>query len=646
MLQLSVFIPVAWVACVHLAALGAGRPLYSRWVHARGAARGDAIDTALSVMLGLAVLANAALALAAFGVLHAPLVAGATLALAGVSGARIVRARIAAARIARGEASLAPAPAPRPALARLSERAPLLLALLFAACYLPNALMPVLEHDDNVYHLAIPRIYLEEHALTRMPSSLFANMPHIVEVLYTIPMSCGDFVAPKVFAYSMALWTLAALVAFARPILGGFGAGLIALVFVSGKNVQWHLGLAYVEPVIGFFLLSACLAFWRWRQTREAGLLRVVGVACGMAIASKYSAWGFAGAILGVSAFAAIRARSRGVFALVLIPIAFAAPWLVKNALYTGNPIYPNLFGLFGGAYWSEIQAMHLLRSMDFAGGPEKTLASFAALPWRLVTRDEFFFAPCTSMSLMALFVVAFAMPSNWRSPQVEMLAIAAVGFASWALTVQQGRFLVAWVPVMALVAVFALAPLVRGGGAWVRAALFVAVAAVGAYQLVAQLYPFAPRIEVFSVPRDELIPKNGNFALCEFLNREVPEGGKVLALWDNRFFFLRREFEAESAYEAPTGLARLRERGSARGFAEDLAADGFTHVVMNNAVASTYMNNAVGVDLLDDALYPASRLEKDRALLSEFVSDHLEPLVQFGNLFAFRIRAAGPAAR
>lgn len=655
-MQLGVLIPLVWVACVHLAAYGVGGPLYARWVRGGGAAREgapprvDGIAAALSVMLGLAVLANAALLLAALGLLHAPLLAGATLALAGAGGVRIARARAAAVRAAgAGEDDAPPSPAPEIARARsrgrLVERAPLFLAIAFVACYLPNALFPVLEHDDNVYHLTIPRVYLEDHALTRMPSSLFANMPHIVEVLYTIPMAPGDFVAPKVFTYSIALWTLVALVAFARPLAGEFGAGLLALVFVSGKNVQWHLGLAYVEPVIGFFLLCACLAFWRWRATRDDGLLRVVAVGCGMAVASKYSAWGFAAAILGVTAFAAIRARARGVFALALIPLALAAPWLVKNALYTGNPLYPNLYGTFDGAYWSKIQELHLLRSVSYAGGPEKTLASYLLLPWRLVTRDTFFFSPCTAMSLMALFVAAFAMPSNRRAPRAELLAIAAAGFASWAFSVQQGRFLVAWAPVMALAAALGLAPLLHAGGRWARAALFAAIVALGAYQLTAQLYPFAPRTESFFVPRSELIQKNGNYALCEYLNREVPEGGKVLALWDNRFFFLRREVEAESAYEAPTGLARLRARGSPRGFAEDLAAAGFTHVAMNNFVAASYFNNDVGFDLIDGEIYPAARLERDRALMSAFVSDFLEPLGQFGNLYVFRIRAGGAAA-
>jgi hypothetical protein len=358
----------------------------------------------------------------------------------------------------------------------------------------------------------------------------------------------------------------------------------------------------------------------------------------------------------GAAAALRMRARRRVILEPFVIAALIAAPWLAKNALFTGNPIYPNAFDLWGGAYWSSIQEAHLLRSMEFAGGPHKTLFTMLALPWRLVTQDVLFYCPAFSMSLMALFVAAFVRPSSYRIPNVYLLAVSLAGFAGWAATVQQGRFLVAWAPVMALTATLALAPSrVRAHagefvthaphGSLRRAALALVLAAVlvlGGYQLAAQLFPFQPRTEALFASRAELLLKNGNFALCDFLESVVPADKKVLALWDNRFFFLDRRFDADSAYEAPTGLSRLRAAGSAKAFAENLAADGVTHVVINHVVASSYFDNKMGFDLIDDHEYPASRLEEDRVLMTDFASNHLEMLQRFGNLVAFRLRAAG----
>ena len=153
-------------------------------------------------------------------------------------------------------------------------------------------------HDDNVYHLELPQHYLRSHALDAPVFSLYGAMPHLIELLYVVPFSLGDFVAPKVFALSVNFWILAGIGAFALPRLGRLGVGVGALLYLSGQNVEWHLGRAYNEPILGFFLLGAALAFLAWWETRREGYLAVVGIACGAACASKYTAWLLSAVIL------------------------------------------------------------------------------------------------------------------------------------------------------------------------------------------------------------------------------------------------------------------------------------------------------------------------------------------------------------
>ena len=623
----NIYLTLAWVLCIQLAAWGLGRPLY-RLLMGKSKKALAGLDVIFSAALGYIVLAYIAFSLAALHILYPWIIISGTLACALGGAVQLFHVR------------------PIFRLAPSWHDIPLLLTILFAASHIPNALYPVLEHDDNVYHLLIPKLYLESHAIVQLPSNMYANMPHIVEVLYTVPMAIGDFTAPKVLTLAFAFWTIAGLYLFARPLLGRFGAGLIPLIYVSGKNIQWHLGLAYIEPVIGFFLLCACLAFLSWRETRHAGFLRMAGLACGFAMASKYSAWFFSAAIMGVMGFELALARSTGpvrwrariFIETALLALALIAPWLIKNALFTGNPIYPNLYGLLGGSFWSQIQEMQYLRSQGSAGGAVKTCITYLKIPWRLTLEDNFFYCPSQSISLMIFFCVALLRPLSHRMAQGPVLAIAALGFALWAFSVQQGRFLVAWVPVMAAAASLALVPLRNR----VRplAALFCGIMALGVYQILFQLYPYAPRIEAFTSPRAELLQRNLNFELCEFLNSAVPKDGKVIAFWDNRFFFLKRIFHADSAYEAPTGLAFLRKAGDPAVFVRELSDSHFTHVVINIPVASQYLNNELSFNLLDDRLYPASQLEKDRDLMTRFTNEYLEPLSQPGGIVVFRIRS------
>ena len=264
----NIYITLAWVLCIQLAAWGIGRPVYRLLTGKSEQSVAAGLDVIFSAALGYIVLAYGAFALAALHILYPWLVISGTVACALWGAAQLFHVR----------------PIPRPSLSW--QDIPLLIAILFTASHILNALYPGLMCDDNMGHLLIPKLYLQNHAMVYLPSSLYANMPHIVEVLYTVPMAIGDFTASKVLTFAFAFWTIAGLYLFARPLLGRFGAGLIPLLYLSGKNIQWHLGLGYIEPVMGFFLLSACLALLSWRETDNAGFLRILAFACGFVLAS------------------------------------------------------------------------------------------------------------------------------------------------------------------------------------------------------------------------------------------------------------------------------------------------------------------------------------------------------------------------
>ena len=613
--------PIVWVGIIQLAAWETGERLLSRMTGPPDPAVSAPLRATLSALLGLVAFANAVLLLAILHLLYAWLVVAAVLALA-VLGAR----RLSTLRPFRE--------------LRLSPRdLPLAIAVIFLLAHLPNALYPVLTHDDNVYHLQLPQHYLASHALDAPIFSLYGAMPHLIELLYVVPLALGDLVAPKVFALSIHFWILAGIGAFALPRIGRLGVGAGALLYLSGQNVEWHLGRAYNEPILGFFLLGAALAFLAWWETRRGAHLAIVGIACGAACASKYTAWLFSAVILASAAAAILRLepgapRRLRAAALLLLPCAaLVLPWVVKNVLTTGNPVYPNLYGVFGGPYWSEIQVFHHWKSLSANGGLHKDFATYSMLPLRLVTDNQRFLSATFSGSLMAVFLAGLVHPDAWRRAGAHVQVMAVGGLLAWALTIQAGRYLVALVPLITLAALF----LLEGG----RALVAVAALTIGIAVSQRTLQPVTELavMDVFSVSRQELVERNGGWNLCQFLNRQLPPDAKVLGLWYNRFFFLERPFEADPAYEAPSGLAWLRKLDDPEAFARELADRGFTHVVVGRYPHSVYLNNEMGFDLLDDRIYPARQLERDRALWGEFSARYLEPLPWAGPGFVYRLR-------
>src|SRR5207244_2784964 len=102
------------------------------------------------------------------------------------------------------------------------------------------------------------------------------------------------------------------------------------------------------------WLTAAVLSWARWRRDGGAsrGWLCLSAVFSGLALGAKYYA-GISAALLGIFLIAGWaqgaekrrRAADLGVF-VVLATVLFS-PWLIKNAWFVGNPVFPFLYRWF-----------------------------------------------------------------------------------------------------------------------------------------------------------------------------------------------------------------------------------------------------------------------------------------------------------
>jgi hypothetical protein len=625
LLELSA--PVAWASAAHLAIWSAGS--YARERIFRGSRRDDdpLVRAFQSALLGFTLAACAAMVLGALRLLYAPLLAALILLLAAAGAWKILLAR--------------PWSIRKPGVSDV----PWIASIVFVGAHLPRALSPVLEHDENVYHLLLPKLYLASHALVPLPWSLGANMPHLVDLSYVIPTAMGGFTAAKVFALGFIVWTLVGLAPFGRTLLGPVGPGMLAVLYLSGRTIQWHLGLAYVEPIIGALVLGAVQALWNFSENGEGAELLVLAVAAGAACASKYTVWPFVVVLFAIATLIRLpqgrRADLRRLAVMVGTCALLVAPWLIKNAVVTGNPIYPNAYGWFGGAWWSRIQEIQFQHEMGYGRGAATSVWEYVRLPWQLVS-DPYtgmLGGASFSFSVMVLLLASMAFPWRRGDLRTTLRVLSISAFVFWCLGSKQTRYLVAFVPVMVLAAGTVLAPLRRVRVGLASAAIAVVLIAV--VQIRLQPSPAEPLLSVFQVSRDELLTRNLCWDLTAFLNQVVPRGGKVLSFWENRLYFLDRPFIADSAYGAPTVLAGLREAGDAHAFAVERAAEGVTHVLVNPYVYKTYMENGFLYNMIDPAYYPEERLRADNELFNRFVNDELEEVPWDGGWAVFRLRAA-----
>lgn len=232
---------------------------------------------------------------------------------------------------------------------------PLLLILLLVGLVVATVLLgsvPPVDRDALTHHLFVPRLWLEHGGIHEIPEIPFSYYPMNLDLLYTVPLALGNDIVPKYIHYLFALLTALLLHRHIARRLGRV-YGLLGAVFFLSVPVILKLSITvYVDLGLVFFTTAALLLLLRWA---EEGFpwrrLVLAGLCCGLAAGTKYN--GLIGIVVLTLLVPVLYQRGAGeakqsngrallcglVFALATLT-AFS-PWLVRNYLWTGNPIYP-----------------------------------------------------------------------------------------------------------------------------------------------------------------------------------------------------------------------------------------------------------------------------------------------------------------
>jgi 4-amino-4-deoxy-L-arabinose transferase-like glycosyltransferase len=247
--------------------------------------------------------------------------------------------------------------------------------VLVIALALTRANVPVFgDYDSLEYHLGAPARWWRQGRVSHFPRMVYTNFPQGVEMLYLLAMSVfggpmrGAAVGLQV-GVGFVVLTAGAIAAFGRR-FGAASAGRAgAAIYLATPML---IGLAtqdsyVVELPLAAYAFLAFYAFLLARRADEDAARRrrfvLCGVMAGLAVGCKYPAVLFVLAPLVVFALLEGLARRVGVrrslggAALVGgAALLVASPWLVRNAVNTGNPVYPLLYDVFGGERWSARQ--------------------------------------------------------------------------------------------------------------------------------------------------------------------------------------------------------------------------------------------------------------------------------------------------
>lgn len=477
------------------------------------------------------------------------------------------------------------------------------------------ALAPAADWDSLMYHLSVPRRFAVEGRIVLPPDNLHVSRTGLIHMLYVPLLAAGSDTAPAVLSAGLALVLGLSVFSLCERFWDGETATLSVAAVIGTPMVLMVASTPRVDVSLALYLFLAHYAVLVWMGGRQKGA-RAEGPEAGpgpaperwLYLAAVLTGFGFGIKYLGALYFVALLpliawSRFRGgqanrrpgrlaIFGMLVL--VTSAPWLIKNQLIVGAPLYPFfaeprlqpwLVPFFGGAEFPSSAPGELLQTV-WELRRSFNLGDFFLSPGRLAIEPEgAFFFPSPLLLLLPLWLLSARdrVSTALFLPAALYLGALVVGFPR-----ANPRYLLPSLVPLTLAAARgtvvglrrlrvkrrARTPALAG---LCLAALLVPVGLTGTFWLSRTL---AVPHSLGRVSAEEFLTSHpvleAHARMVRHANRVLPSDARILLLFDGRGHYFRRRVVQDNKMSNWPLLSRVP------GGLDCLRRGGFTHVVVN----------------------------------------------------------------
>jgi len=486
-------------------------------------------------------------------------------------------------------------------------------------------LTPPTARDALIHHLAIPKLWLKNGGFYEMPWADFSYFPMNIDLLYMIPLYLQkDFLANFIhmgFGIATALLIYRYLNKRTGPISGLLGV----LIFISTPIVFRLSTQAYVDLGLTFFSAASIFSFIRYRDGgfKEFKWLLFSSLSMGIALGTKYNAlviWFFLTLWIVLITVRDTKNQRKalwnGAIYFLISGILFS-PWLIKNIMLTGNPLYPlfkesvsqmfsqnahtNFFSMREVLYEENLwETLTIPVRMFFQGqdnspryfdgvlNPVLILLAPFSIADKSFMRDKLFFISFASFFILTVFFLegqAFGMDQivRYALPVIPFLSILAV---------------------MGMVAVWNRIRAFPVSLRNILTALFFSMVvlfmSINYFYIKNYYQNINPGSYLWGKEtRDEFIARhNSSYESIKYINTHTPENATIrLIFLAGRGYYLERTYSEGSVYGIGD-MQRLVQAQDKRTFRNVLQSLDCTHLLIRTDLLEKYLKDNYAADI------------------------------------------------
>ncbi|MCP3876702.1 MAG: glycosyltransferase family 39 protein [Desulfobacteraceae bacterium] len=506
----------------------------------------------------------------------------------------------------------------------------LLLSLILSIIIL--SYVPPVSRDALIHHLAIPKLYLKHGSIYEIPELKFSYYPMNIDLLYLITLYFGNDIIPKLIHFSFALMTVWLIFGYLKKRIDTLYALFGVLLFLSLPVIIKLSITAYVDLGLVLFSTASIFGLLKWvEEDFDIKHLIYSAIWCGLALGTKYNGLIVLFLLSFFVPFIYLRfvhdktkrqGMAIGYCAIfIFVSLMVFSPWMIKNYIWTNNPIYPLYDSLFNPKKVVPIPIKeHDADSSDRARNASEVVNKpkghwghftvrklvygekwweTALIPVRIFFQGKddnpkLFDGRLNPYLFFLPFFSLFNFRKNSQSFRTEKKILFAFAFLflfyAFVQTDMRIRYICPMISPLVILSVFGLHEIVavinRRYSAKLRKILtgcvlsiLVFLLSLNAIYVIDQFEKIEPMSYISGkVGRDEFIEKiRPEYAAISYANHNTPDNSKILCLFlGNRGYYIQREHVF--SFDLVSKVV-LRENSSEKIFAE-LESENITHIL------------------------------------------------------------------
>lgn len=354
------------------------------------------------------------------------------------------------------------------------------LVFLLIVSIIVLASVPPVSKDALTQHLAVPKLYLKHGGIYEIPFMPSSYSPMNLDLLYLIPLYFRNDIVPKFIHFSFALLTAWLIFNYLKRRISVFYALIGVLFFLSIPIIVKLSITVYVDLGLIFFSTASLLLLLRWIENGFPLKFLIISASfCGLALGTKYN-----GLItLFILTFFVpflysryqqgikpnfFKAAGYGTLFLFVALLLFS-PWMIKNYIWTSNPIFPLYDHWFNpeNAYNRQTVGLFAYRNLVY----HETWWQIALLPVRIFFQGQdgnpqFFDGRLNPFLLLFPLVAFYRIKKDPKNVSIEkkiMLTFAVLFFAFAFFTSSlRIRYILPIIPPLVILSIFGLVKMIE----------------------------------------------------------------------------------------------------------------------------------------------------------------------------------------